>query len=1055
MADEHGPKKSDADRTEYPNKLKETEKTLLRMRRAGTTGGDSERWLSRFLSFLGSPKEDDPFKDAVGIGLSGGGIRSATFCLGIFQGLARQRKLLSKIDYLSTVSGGGYFGAFYGRLFTRDEIKNRSHVEDILAVRAANQVEATGKIFRWLRENGRYLAPSGSGDVLLGGAAMLRNFVAVHLILWTFILMIFLGAQLARGVIEVHWGQCSWWLALQTFLIDRLPGGKGLIWWSPYTALAGVLFLVLVVPPAWCYWLVERPNRKTAGNWIPPIYGWFAVVVVSLIPIVGWLTEIPYLMVNYLPEGQGLIWWSLHAILVGLLYVTLLFPIFVALGPSVAVILLSLIPIVAWWWGHLKNPPSSENEHFLLFWVAVIVLAVATVTIIWGRVSGYIPRFSLTNDPMDIFDDESLRHRLSVQLRRHLVVTGVVLAFSLIDSIAQTLYVAALLDQFRPRLWLTAILGPVIALAGLGRTIVSAFSSKADGKRFKVPVKLLAGAAAFIIAALLLITIDAFSYAIAWQSKMPLGPRPDWTTSQRLNAKRIEIKPILVPGGTEGWQITSEGTTAAAIESGTRWEKADLLPTLSVLLITLGFSFLFGWSWPFLNRSGHQSIYTSRLIRAYLGASNPLRLTEGGSVTETIRGDDINQNEYWPRFKLLGSTAGPAPERDKLITKIRADEEKFFKKGMPLHLVNVTINETLDPRSNIEQRDRKGTGMAIGPAGISAGVLHHLVFGTDFHVHVFPEPQTAETYRVFRYGKSYDSEFLTLGNWTGVSGAAFSTSLGWRTSLPLSVLAGLANVRLTYWWNSGVKPKPRGPHERRSRRALSNAFEWFFSVQKSFFDELFARYRGTARPWWPLSDGGHFENLGGYELIRRRLPTIIIIDAEADPDYTFEGLSNLVRKARLDFGAEVKFFSEKQLDECLDSEIRSQFGTLEQLRRGVRIEESAKELNGSAPASGQRIATRRRSIGPLTADALSSAHAALAEITYLDGDTTRSKLIYIKPTLIGDEPADVLRYHTEHPSFPHESTLQQFFDEAQWESYRKLGEHISSKILKEPTLKPF
>src|SRR3954471_17764516 len=42
---------------------------------------------------------------------SGGGIRSATFCLGVLQGLARL-KTLDKFDYLSTVSGGGYIGSW-------------------------------------------------------------------------------------------------------------------------------------------------------------------------------------------------------------------------------------------------------------------------------------------------------------------------------------------------------------------------------------------------------------------------------------------------------------------------------------------------------------------------------------------------------------------------------------------------------------------------------------------------------------------------------------------------------------------------------------------------------------------------------------------------------------------------------------------------------------------------------------------------------------------------------------------------------------------------------
>jgi hypothetical protein len=79
----------------------------------------------------------------------------------------------------------------------------------------------------------------------------------------------------------------------------------------------------------------------------------------------------------------------------------------------------------------------------------------------------------------------------------------------------------------------------------------------------------------------------------------------------------------------------------------------------------------------------------------------------------------------------------------------------------------------------------------------------------------------------------------------------------------------------------------------------------------------------------------------------------------------------------------------------------------------------------------------------------------LADVFYDNEHEPRSTVLYIKPTLIGDESADVHRYHTEHPSFPHETTLQQFFDEAQWESYRKLGEHIARKLFQDPlTMKP-
>jgi hypothetical protein len=55
-------------------------------------------------------------------------------------------------------------------------------------------------------------------------------------------------------------------------------------------------------------------------------------------------------------------------------------------------------------------------------------------------------------------------------------------------------------------------------------------------------------------------------------------------------------------------------------------------------------------------------------------------------------------------------------------------------------------------------------------------------------------------------------------------------------------------------------------------------------------------------------------------------------------------------------------------------------------------------------------------------------------------------LIYIKPSLNGDEPADVGHYASTDPSFPHQPTADQFFDETQFESYRRLGIHIVDRM---------
>ena len=60
---------------------------------------------------------------------------------------------------------------------------------------------------------------------------------------------------------------------------------------------------------------------------------------------------------------------------------------------------------------------------------------------------------------------------------------------------------------------------------------------------------------------------------------------------------------------------------------------------------------------------------------------------------------------------------------------------------------------------------------------------------------------------------------------------------------------------------------------------------------------------------------------------------------------------------------------------------------------------------------------------------------------------TPGTIIYLKPALTGDEPTDVRHYAAEHPEFPHQSTADQAFDEAQFESYRRLGFHIARKVL--------
>ncbi len=136
-----------------------------------------------------------------------------------------------------------------------------------------------------------------------------------------------------------------------------------------------------------------------------------------------------------------------------------------------------------------------------------------------------------------------------------------------------------------------------------------------------------------------------------------------------------------------------------------------------------------------------------------------------------------------------------------------------------------------------------------------------------------------------------------------------------------------------------------------------------------------------------LSDGGHFENLGIYELVKRRCRFIIACDAGQDKDMKFDDLGNALRKIRVDLGVDITI-----------------------------------------------------DVGPIRDR---KKHCALGRIIYHleDGRQDYGDLIYIKTSLCGKEPADVLNYKSLHDEFPHQTTADQWFDEAQFESYRMLGLH--------------
>jgi len=960
----------------YPVEMQELEGSLLRRRHSKLPG--------------------------IGVAVSGGGIRSATFALGVFQGLAHLKRL-RHLDYLSTVSGGGYIGSFLGRLFTRPYVQKVEDVEWILDPGEPGPPprpelkEARQNILRWLRENGRYLAPLGSGDLLIAGAGLLRNWVALQGVIVTALFSLFLLLQLPR-VIAASPGVSgnSLFVMLEQRnqqLIERLPHG---LWWSPWTfvplALGAIAFAV-----GWAYWIVtERSTPARTVVWVVALLIEAAILWAGdLIGINPALDDRPSLMLLMLPA---------------LAAATYLRPV----DGAPASIGLSILVL------HVDHSAIDRN-------VALGLLFVASLSIAFG---GFVWLGTGRRQPEPgqdrwLFRGQLARNLLTRYLRAWLVAVGIAAAIVLVDSLGQTIY--ALTINGHLRAWAAAVAATVTGVSGFGRRIVLLIHPQ-QTKRPSLPAALMGTLVALALVAAIAIGFDTLSHGVAWQFGAAVEETP-------------QFEPASITHPAE--HVEPRSPQRQILRTYTLWLGGTLLLTLA-----------FGRYFDFLNFSSQQMLYSSRLIRAYLGASNPSRWARGNyrPVTEPLPDDDIELHRYW------------------VIPPAGVQADSPYDRGAPLHLVNVTINETFSGQSQVQQQDRKGIGMALGPAGVSAGVRHHIVYaadaaptsdevetakrttrfqaavrsGTD-HIRrlhtIYPKDSPdAPAFRMFDYAPAasdprapresasaaldsvveFPGEPLSLGRWVGISGAAFSTGIGYRTSLGLSILTGLSNIRLGYWWNSGISSKLRGAHLTRRRSAtdlLTRLVLAVLPVHTYLFYELGAHFPGTSRRYWYLSDGGHFENMGGYELVRRELPLIIIIDSEADPTYTYEGLANLVRKARVDFNACITFETNFT---ALPALVAAGFGTLESLRPiGVAND---------------------RSIEPHR----SGAHAALARIEYASGRT--GTLIYIKPTLTGDEPIDILEYSRHNEPFPQQPTSDQFFDEAQWESYRALGEHVVKQV---------
>ncbi len=378
----------------------------------------------------------------------------------------------------------------------------------------------------------------------------------------------------------------------------------------------------------------------------------------------------------------------------------------------------------------------------------------------------------------------------------------------------------------------------------------------------------------------------------------------------------------------------------AALWHGGDWTVAAPLVLLGVFLAT---GAILAWRVD-INEFSMHHFYKNRLARCYLGASNFQRKPDG--LTGFDENDDVP------------------------ITSLRPGEHY---RG-PYPIVNATLN--LSTGDQLAWQERKATSFTFTPCY------------SGFHLPRETDAASAGTKMAnlkpcaYRKTKAYATRGgIKLGTAIAISGAAADPNQGYNTSPAVAFLMTVFDVRLGWWLGNPRKDKECKLSSPRFGLA-------------ALISELFGQTDDRSN-FVSLSDGGHFDNMGLYELVRRRCKYVVLCDAEQDGAFKFGGLGMAIRKCRIDFGAEIDIDPKR--------------------------------------------------IIPLEAGKRSEAHCAVGTITYRDGE--KGILLYIKSSLTGDEPEDVLQYAAGKSLFPHESTGDQWFTESQFESYRKLGHHAAWSAL--------
>ena len=817
---------------------------------------DRTRNLRALYKWVGcmSTREDGSAGDAPlsALCISGGGIRSATFNLGVLQVLARIG-LLGRFDYLSSVSGGGYIAAWLRAWMHRrkvddvvDELGGREPPEDAVS----KEPDPVTK----LREFSNYLTPRlglFSGDTWAVIAIVCRN-----LLLNWLVLLPLLGCIVGIPLLFVTYIRTQ-------HLPESLPGA--LIWVAlGFETLASLLiffsrrfkkepdtsqtyFVLACVLPV----CLAGAALSTAGFGLRLPWKWpdaaptscdfwglwgFAVLWSIGVPVLGW--ALAELAAKFVPCAQKMTTGkNARQVSAWLEFGGLL-----ASGAVGAGLFAGSIQ----WWFH-------DVFYHPLLYVVVVFPALLGIYLLSRTI--FIAITSFADERGDDSGTNTARGRISsndsdrewwarlsgwvlLVMVSWTVTTGICLLGCYLPQVVSDVFRVAQENETAVSRVVKAVVAVIGAISGAvaaltGSSSKTPHASEDENKATPFGVKAILAVTGPLFVACLIMLI---SWGVKALAEQIIGPPGTFDISFNL------------PGSK---QPVSIGTTEEFL--------GLLVGLLAVSLVMSRFTSV--------NRFSLHGMYRNRLVRAYLGASNGKIGGKEQREPDPFTGFALDDN--FALYKLctnaqtapvVGGIPQPAQHRSSVTPPCVP----------PLSIFNTTLN--LVAGEDLAWQQRKAESFSMTP--------------------LFCGNWKAGYRRSREYGGPGG---ITVGTAMAISGAAANPSMGYSSSPVLSFLMAIFNVRLGAWLGNTNKKGDKtfyrpGPP---------------FSILPLIAEML--GLTSARRGYVNLSDGGHFDNLGLYEAVLRRCRHVLISDAGQDGAFSFEDLGNAIRKVRIDFGINIVF----------------------------------------------------------------------------------------------------------------------------------------------------